>query len=304
MAAGSDFTIQLSGRGGHAASPHLTSDPVVAASFLVTAIHTVVSRQVDPLVPVVITVGAVDAGTAENVIPEEASLRGTIRCFEGETMSEVVRRIQHLAEGIAGAFGATCAFHVEEGYPATRNDEKVAESVRGVLEEKLGEGALSVQNVVHRIYPDLIRPKAPSTVEKLKDLARRPVRGIRINDISSLMIRMAQCCRPVPGDPVVGIITRGRGVSVHRQDCPNSFEDKVEPERRIEVSWDVAREDLFLVQVEIHGSDRASMLADVAQAVQVLVVSICEVKCLLTFLSLLLGDLENVNVEVVETIHH
>jgi amidohydrolase len=142
MAAGSDFTVQLSGRGGHAAAPHLTSDPVVAASFLVTAIHTVVSRQVDPLAPAVITVGAVDAGTAENVIPGEASLRGTIRCFEEETMAEVVGRVRHLSEGVAKAFGVSCEFHVEEGYPATRNDEKITEGVRAVLVEKLGEKAL------------------------------------------------------------------------------------------------------------------------------------------------------------------
>lgn len=136
-----------------------------------------------------------------------------------------------------------------------------------LLLAKVGEGLVSAIHVVHRIYPELTKPKEASPVEKIRQLASRPVRGVRINDISSLMIRMAQCCHPVPGDQVVGVVTRGRGISVHRTDCPNVFEDRVEAERRLDVQWDVDRGKLFLVRLVIYGIDRSSMLADVAQAV-------------------------------------
>jgi len=81
------------------------------------------------------------------------------------------------------------------------------------------------------------------------------------------MIHIAQCCEPEPGDPIIGLITRGRGVSVHRQDCPNTLDDKVEPERLIEVSWDVERDRLFLARLAVHGEDRPSLLSDVAGAI-------------------------------------
>ncbi|MCA9754252.1 MAG: bifunctional (p)ppGpp synthetase/guanosine-3',5'-bis(diphosphate) 3'-pyrophosphohydrolase [Candidatus Eisenbacteria bacterium] len=136
-----------------------------------------------------------------------------------------------------------------------------------VLFAKVGEGALSGRNVLHRIYPELVAPKKETPVDKLRSLTSRPVKGIRIQDISSLMIRMAQCCHPVPGDPVVGVITRGRGVSIHRNDCPNVLEGRVEPERITEVSWDVDKDKLFLVRLSIYGDDRENMLADVAMAI-------------------------------------
>ncbi len=137
-----------------------------------------------------------------------------------------------------------------------------------LLFAKLGEGAYSAQHVANRIFPEpAAGPPHPSTVDRIKDLAHAPVKGLRIQDISSLMIHMAQCCHPVPGDPVVGIITRGRGVSVHRSDCPNTFDDRVEKERRIDVSWDVEGETLFLARLSVYGGDRPNLLADVASAI-------------------------------------
>jgi guanosine-3',5'-bis(diphosphate) 3'-pyrophosphohydrolase len=136
-----------------------------------------------------------------------------------------------------------------------------------ILFAKIGEGVLSARNVLHRIYPELVAPRKDSTVDKLRSLASRPVRGIRIQDISSLMIRMAQCCHPVPGDPVIGVITRGRGVSIHRNDCPNVLDGRVEAERLMEVTWDVDKDRLFLVRLSIYGDDRENLLADVAMAI-------------------------------------
>jgi len=81
------------------------------------------------------------------------------------------------------------------------------------------------------------------------------------------MIHIAQCCNPVPGDRIVGLVTRGRGVSVHRQDCPNTFEDRVEPERLVEVTWDVGRDATFLARISVHGSDRPGMLGEISSAI-------------------------------------
>jgi GTP pyrophosphokinase len=139
-----------------------------------------------------------------------------------------------------------------------------------LLFARIGEGDLSAQAVANRAYPEVApAPTQPaSTVERLKDLARGgPPRGVKIQGISSLMIVMAQCCHPLPGDRIVGIVTRGRGVSVHRQDCPNTFEDKVERERLVDVSWDVERDTVFLARVVVRGADRPSMLGDVATAI-------------------------------------
>ena len=81
------------------------------------------------------------------------------------------------------------------------------------------------------------------------------------------MIVFARCCQPVPGDQVIGVVTRGRGLSVHRIDCPNAFEEKVGKDRRMELNWDVTEEKAFVVKLIIHGDDRQSFLADVANAV-------------------------------------
>jgi len=137
-----------------------------------------------------------------------------------------------------------------------------------LLFAKLGEGHLSADNVVTRIYPELAAPPTPQREpEGFADRSRRASGGVRIQGISSLMVSMAQCCRPVPGDPITGIITRGRGVSVHRQDCPNTFDDRVEKERRVDLTWDVEREQLFLAHLGIHVDDRPGMLADLASAI-------------------------------------
>lgn len=138
-----------------------------------------------------------------------------------------------------------------------------------VLLASIGQGELSPIQVVNRLHPELVQPAAvaPSATEKLKQLARPPVRGIKIQGVGNVMIQFAHCCEPVPGDPVVGLITRGRGVSVHRQGCPNILDDKVEKERLVDLNWDVEGEPLFYVRLEIICEDRANLLADLSAAI-------------------------------------
>ena len=138
-----------------------------------------------------------------------------------------------------------------------------------LLFAKLGQGDLSAGSVIGRIHPEekAEEPKAASALSRLKRLASRPVTGLRIGDIDGLLIRIAQCCQPIPGDKVIGLITKGRGISVHRVDCPNTFDDRVPAERRIDVEWDVDRDQHFLVRLLVLSDDRADLLADVASAI-------------------------------------
>jgi len=142
------------------------------------------------------------------------------------------------------------------------------ESGEGLL-AALGQGDLSVLSVVQRLHPDLRDEPTPrkSPFTRLKEMAQRSPEGIQIQGMGNLMIRLAKCCQPVPGEQIVGMVTRGRGLSVHRVDCPNVFEDRVPAERRVELSWDVPDTRAFVVKLLVFGDDRKGMLADLAQAV-------------------------------------
>jgi GTP pyrophosphokinase len=106
-----------------------------------------------------------------------------------------------------------------------------------------------------------------ASLETFRAITGRPGRGVRIQGVDNLMVSYAKCCQPVPGDPVVGIVTRGRGVTVHRTDCPNTFDGRVAPERRVMVDWGEAADGSFSVKLSIYGVDRKSLLADIAKAI-------------------------------------
>ncbi len=103
MAGVVELTLRVRGRGGHGAMPHETADPVVAAAQLVLALQTVASRRVGPLVPVVLTLGAIQGGAAFNVIPDEVVIRGTVRTFAPEAAADVERHVRAIAAGVAAA---------------------------------------------------------------------------------------------------------------------------------------------------------------------------------------------------------
>ncbi len=135
------------------------------------------------------------------------------------------------------------------------------------LYARLAEGQLSVGSVTRRFTPEkegLAERLVKGPLEAL-GVGRKPTGGVRIQGIDNVMVQYARCCQPVPGDPVVGIVTIGRGVSVHRQDCPNTFGDRVQAERRVAVEWDSRPSDTFPVRLVIYGQDRPSLLADIAK---------------------------------------
>jgi amidohydrolase len=138
FAAATHFRIIVRGRGGHAAAPHETVDPVIVAAHVVVALQTVVSRSLPPSETAVVTVGRLEAGKRGNIIPEEAMMSGTLRTFERETRERALRRMDEIAQGVAAAFGATCQFD-HSTLEACVNDVDAAALVARVAREFLGE---------------------------------------------------------------------------------------------------------------------------------------------------------------------
>ena len=135
----------------------------------------------------------------------------------------------------------------------------------------LAQGDVSVVQVLKTLYPEdeaaAESPAKQSAFERLVDRMRGGTKGVRIQGVDGLMVRYAQCCQPVPGDPVVGYVTRGRGVSIHRSDCPNLLLLGHEPERRLDIDWQEMAGERFVVRLSLEGSDRRGLYADVAAAV-------------------------------------
>jgi GTP diphosphokinase / guanosine-3',5'-bis(diphosphate) 3'-diphosphatase len=133
----------------------------------------------------------------------------------------------------------------------------------------IGQGDVQIAAVIRQLHPELETPeppKPPTIVERLVDRVRGS-KGVRIQGVDGVMVRYAQCCQPVPGDPVVGYVTRGRGVSIHRADCPNLLLLAHEPERRLEIDWQEAEGERFTVRLALEASDRRGLYADLASAV-------------------------------------
>ncbi|MGD2120284.1 MAG: bifunctional (p)ppGpp synthetase/guanosine-3',5'-bis(diphosphate) 3'-pyrophosphohydrolase [Gemmatimonadota bacterium] len=137
--------------------------------------------------------------------------------------------------------------------------------------EALGRGDLGPTAVLKALFPDhdpeKVPERSPSTLERLSAVLTRSDRGVRIQGMENLMVRYSQCCQPVPGDRVVGYITRGRGVSIHRVDCPNVLHLSRDPERRVEIEWSAEQGERFFVKIQMHGTDRRGLLSDVAKAI-------------------------------------
>jgi GTP pyrophosphokinase len=123
------------------------------------------------------------------------------------------------------------------------------------------QAALRLQEEYRRLNPPQEAP-APLPEVRPRPAKGRPSHGIQVKGVDNLLVRLSHCCNPVPGDPIIGYVTRGRGVSIHRLNCPNvAFLN--DPERLIEVSWDEDRSASFEADVELEAMDRAGLLGDV-----------------------------------------
>ncbi|MBI5154935.1 amidohydrolase [Candidatus Poribacteria bacterium] len=135
-----EFTITIRGKGGHAAYPQATDDPVLAAAHVVTALQQVVSRRTDPFEPAVVSVTQFHAGSAFNVIPSEAVLNGTVRSFRPDMHAHFGRLIRQVVENAAAGFGCTAHIDQPEGYPPLYNHPDALARMARAAEEILGEG--------------------------------------------------------------------------------------------------------------------------------------------------------------------
>jgi amidohydrolase len=139
MASVDRVRIVIRGRGGHGAKPHRAADPVVAAAHVVTALQTIVSREVSPVQAAVITIASIRSGEAFNVIPEEAILTGTIRTFDAELRSSMPARIARVARGVASGLQCRADVEVRAGNPAVINDARAAAIARRAAVRVVGE---------------------------------------------------------------------------------------------------------------------------------------------------------------------
>ena len=135
----------------------------------------------------------------------------------------------------------------------------------------IGEGQISAQSIIDRLTAstgsdqdsdaEFELPSAPKSFRR----GSEGDSGVLVKGDADVMVKLARCCTPVPGDPIMGFVTRGSGVSVHREDCKNATALKLEPERNISVSWAASSKRLFLVQIQVEALDRSGLLSDVTR---------------------------------------
>ena len=145
MASTDEFFVEFIGQGGHAAMPQTTHDPVLAMSHLVIALQQIVSRNIDPFGNVVVTVGQIHGGTANNIIPMSAKIHGTIRTMTPENRILARKRLTEIANGVAMASGVKAEITLNEGYPVVVNDPIATERFLKVARATLGEKFVSDQ---------------------------------------------------------------------------------------------------------------------------------------------------------------
>jgi GTP pyrophosphokinase len=132
----------------------------------------------------------------------------------------------------------------------------------------VGRGDLSVENIARKLSPEKIeKAKEDSIFQRFLEKARGSAKGVRVDGVRDMLIHFAKCCQPVPGDRIVGFITRGRGIVVHRADCKNLLAMMEDPNRYIEVEWDVSKDHQFLASLRVLGENRKGLLADISQAI-------------------------------------
>jgi len=140
LAAADTLEVTVHGRGGHGSQPHLAADPIPAACEIVTALQALVTRRFDVFDPVVITVGSFHAGTASNVIPDEARLAASVRSFSPEARTKVMEAAPRVVREVASAHGMSATAEFTDGYPVTVNDATEVTFAEGVVADVFGDG--------------------------------------------------------------------------------------------------------------------------------------------------------------------
>jgi len=132
----------------------------------------------------------------------------------------------------------------------------------------VGNGNLTVQGIISKLFPKDAVESRPRDVDTMFiERARKSVKGVKIQGLSDLMVTFAKCCNPIPGDDIIGFVSRGRGVIVHKSDCSNLPALLEEHERLIDVEWDKNQLQSFLAQVKILGQERKNFLKDITDVI-------------------------------------
>ncbi len=137
-ASSDSIEITIEGKGGHGASPHLSIDPIYVAAQFVVAVQQIVSRQIDPIEPAVVTIGAIHGGTTHNVIPSRVQLLGTVRAFDAGVRAKMSERIERVLRGVCESSGASYTFEYIWRYPVTSNDVEQTQYARALAERIAG----------------------------------------------------------------------------------------------------------------------------------------------------------------------
>jgi len=175
-AAPDTFKVKILGKGGHGSAPHETVDPIYVAAHVILALQGVSARMIDPVRPFVITVGAVHSGTKENIIPDVATLDGTIRTLDEATRKLAKKRVEAVAKGVCRTFGASADVEFEkDAYPVTVNDPETTEKVAAVLAKIPGTRVRRVEAILGGEDFSRFLQKAPGTFYFLG--SRNPEKG-------------------------------------------------------------------------------------------------------------------------------
>lgn len=150
MASADGFTLTIHGKGGHAAYPHNTVDPIVVGTQIVSALQTLVSREISPLSPAVVSVTQFHTGTAFNIIPETAELTGTVRTLDPDLRREMPEKMERVIKGVCDSLRATYTFAYRSGTPVTVNDARVSDLLREV-----GRDVIGPENVIELTEPTM-----------------------------------------------------------------------------------------------------------------------------------------------------
>ena len=206
-----------------------------------------------------------------NTVASSAT-RSKIRAwFKKENREENVERGMNLIRDEAKRLGYALK-ELMAGGRLAKVAEKLNVQSEGDLLAALGYGGVSLRGVMTKLielHQQAIKDSTPPEVSQMLSELKAPRRGKRkkashgvlVEGEGGYLVRLARCCNPIPGDPITGYITRGRGVSVHRSDCPNVLND-TEFTRVIEVSWDIGLDKDYIVGIEIICNDRNGMLAE------------------------------------------
>lgn len=148
--------------------------------------------------------------------------------------------------------------------------ERLSQTSAEGLYHAVGRGDVPIGKVLKAFFPDRhedrLEPPQPTLFGRAIDRIRIG-RGVRVHGLDGLLVRYAQCCQPVPGDSVVGYVTKGRGISIHRADCPNLLTLPNDPDRRVDIDWQSTQGDVFVVCLGITGEDRRGLYAELMEAV-------------------------------------